>query len=60
MTEIVCPVCLSGGMYREFEPEADYGEILEEYVTVTATCKMCDTESRFIYFFCEEEECDEV
>ena len=55
---IVCPKCVSGELFREFEPEADFGDTLEEYITVVVCCKQCDQESRFKYVFCEEESDD--
>ena len=53
---MICPICFSGELYRDFEPEKAFGEDLTEYIEVQALCKMCDQESIFMYALCREVE----
>lgn len=53
---MICPQCFSGELYRDFEPEKSFGEDLTEYIEVSASCKMCDKETKFLYILCEEVE----
>ena len=51
---MICPICFSGELYRDFEPEKSFGEDIGDYIEISASCKMCDQESKFLYILCEE------
>ena len=51
---MLCPKCFSGELYRDFEPEKQYGEDLTEELIVNACCKSCDQETKYLFIFCEE------
>lgn len=53
---MICPICFSGELYRDFEPEKSFGEDIGDYIEISASCKMCDQESKFLYILCEEVE----